>query len=34
MVELGADVPDKYKGKEVATKTRAAHYGEEEHVYQ
>jgi hypothetical protein len=34
MVELGTDVPDKYKGKEVATKIRAAHYGEEEHVYQ
>jgi hypothetical protein len=29
MAELGADVPDKYKGKEAA----AAHCGEEEHVY-
>jgi hypothetical protein len=34
MAELGADVPNKYKGKEVATKARAAHCGEEEHVYQ
>jgi hypothetical protein len=34
MAELGANVPDKYKGKEVAAKARAAHYGKEEHVYQ
>jgi hypothetical protein len=34
MVELGADVPDKYKGKEAAAKARAAHCGEEKHVYQ
>jgi hypothetical protein len=34
MAKLGANVPDKYKGKEAATKARAAHYGEEEHVYQ
>jgi hypothetical protein len=33
MAELGVDVPDKYKGKEAATKARGAHYGEEEHVY-
>jgi hypothetical protein len=25
MVELGADVPDKYKGKEATTKARVAH---------
>jgi hypothetical protein len=34
MVEFGADVPDKYKGKEAAAKARAAQCGEEEHVYQ
>jgi hypothetical protein len=34
MAELGANVPDKYKGKEIAAKARVAHYGEEEHVYQ
>jgi hypothetical protein len=34
MAELGADVLDKYKGKEAAAKVRAAHYGEEEDVYQ
>ncbi len=34
MAELGADVLDKYKGKEAATKARATHCGEEEHVYQ
>jgi hypothetical protein len=34
MAELGADVPNKYKGKEVAINARGAHYGEEEHVYQ
>jgi hypothetical protein len=34
MAELGADVPDKYKGKEATAKARAAHFGEEEHVYQ
>jgi len=34
MAKLGADVPDKYKDKEGAAKARAAHYGEEEHVYQ
>jgi hypothetical protein len=34
MAELGANVPDKYKGKEVAAKARAAHCGKEEHVYQ
>jgi hypothetical protein len=33
MVELGADFPDKYKGKEAATKAKVAHCGEEEHVY-
>jgi hypothetical protein len=33
MAELGADVLDKYKGKQVTTKVRAAHCGEE-HVYQ
>jgi hypothetical protein len=34
MAELGADVLDKYKGKEAIAKGRATHYGEEEHVYQ
>jgi hypothetical protein len=34
MVELGADVLDKYKGKEAAAKAKAAHFGEEKHVYQ
>jgi hypothetical protein len=34
VVELGANVIDKYKGKEVAAKARAAHYGKEEYVYQ
>jgi hypothetical protein len=34
MAKLGANVPDKYKGKEAATKARATHCGEEEHVYQ
>jgi hypothetical protein len=34
MEKLGANVPNKYKGKEAAAKARAAHYGEEEHVYQ
>jgi len=34
MAKLGANVPEKYKGKEAAAKARAAHYGEEEHVYQ
>jgi hypothetical protein len=34
MAKPGADVPDKYKGKEVVAKVRAAHCGEEEHVYQ
>jgi hypothetical protein len=34
MAKLGADVLDKYKGKEAIAKTRVAHYGEEEHVYQ
>jgi hypothetical protein len=34
MAELGAAILDKYKGKEVAAKARAAHCGEEEHVYQ
>jgi hypothetical protein len=33
MAELGADVQDKYKGKEAATKARATHCGEED-VYQ
>jgi hypothetical protein len=33
MAELSADVPDKYKGKEATAKTRAAHCGEEKHVY-
>jgi hypothetical protein len=33
MVELGADVPDKYKGKEAAAKAKATHCGEEEYVY-
>jgi hypothetical protein len=34
MAKLGANVPDKYKGKEAAVKARAAHCGEKEHVYQ
>jgi hypothetical protein len=34
MAKLGANVPDKYKGKEVVAKAKVAHYGEEEHVYQ
>jgi hypothetical protein len=34
MAELGADVLDKYKGKEAAAKARAPHCGKEEHVYQ
>jgi hypothetical protein len=34
MAKLGADVLDKYKGKEATAKARIAHYGEEEHVYQ
>jgi hypothetical protein len=34
MAKLGANVPNKYKNKEVAAKARAAHYEEEEHVYQ
>jgi hypothetical protein len=34
MAELGAYVPNKYKGKEDAAKTIAVHCGEEEHVYQ
>jgi len=34
MAKLGANVLDKYKGKEVAAKARIAHCGEEEHVYQ
>jgi hypothetical protein len=34
MEKLGANVPDKYKGKEAAAKARVAHCGEEEHVYQ
>jgi len=34
MAKLGANVLDKYKSKEDAAKARAAHYGEEEHVYQ
>jgi hypothetical protein len=34
MAELGADVLDKYKGREVAAKVKVAHCGEEEHVYQ
>jgi hypothetical protein len=33
MAKLGANVIDKYKGKEAAAKARAAHCGEE-HVYQ
>jgi hypothetical protein len=34
MVKLGANVPDKYKGKKITAKARTAHCGEEEHVYQ
>jgi hypothetical protein len=34
MVELGVDVPNKYKYKEATTKARVAHCGKEEHVYQ
>jgi hypothetical protein len=34
MAKPGADVPNKYKGKEAAAIARATHYGEQEHVYQ
>jgi hypothetical protein len=34
MAELGAYVPDKYKGKEAVAKARVAHCGEEKHIYQ
>jgi hypothetical protein len=34
VAELGANVLNKYKGKEVVAKVRAAHCGEKEHVYQ
>jgi hypothetical protein len=33
MANLGANVPDKYKGKEAAAKARVAQCGEEDHVY-
>ncbi len=35
MAKSGADVSDKYEGKETVAKARAAHSGgEEEYVYQ